>query len=152
MKIRNWNFNLFNVVGGAVLAMLIMTIGTQLASGSPQPLSPNQLQAVTGGGECEDCRTDDSACKTQGDTTCKISGSGGGYVKRVWTGQDIVLVDTDLDSGYVDVDADTPENCYERWSGCDKVNGSCVNCDTTSTTGKVNSNCRFQDPTECPAS
>lgn len=149
MRVRN--SNLFNVVG-AVLVISTITIGTQLANGNPQPLSVDQLQAVTGGGECEDCRTDDTFCKTQGDTTCKASGSGGGHVKRVYTGQDATFVDTGKDSGLIDVDADTPETCYERWSGCDKVNGSCVNCDTTSTTGKVNSNCTAVDPRECPAS
>lgn len=151
MRVRNWGFNLLSVVG-AVLFISTITIGAQLANGSPQPLTFDQLQAVTGGGDCENCGLNTTVCKTENEETCKPTETAGEYGKRVWTGQDEVTEKSGLDSGVMDAAPNTPEKCFEIWTGCDKQNGSCVNCDSTSTTGTVNSNCHFDDASTCPAS
>lgn len=152
MKIRNWNFNLFNFVSGATLVMLAMAISTQLASGQPRPLSLNQLQAVTGGGDCEGCRNNEDICRTEDETTCNAAATAGEFKKKVWTGQDAREEVTDAESGVMDAEASDPDTCVETWTGCDKVNGSCVNCESTSTTTDVNTKCILKDSTTCPAS
>lgn len=152
MRVRNWSSKLFKVVG-AVLVVCTITVGAQLASGHPQPLSVDQLQAVTGGGDCEKCKSDENYCKEANVTTCTASGqTQGKYIKRAWTGQDQVTVLTGQDSGVVDKEATTPESCYTQWSNCDKQNGSCINCNTTSTGLTVNSICHNADGTTCPGS
>ncbi|QDU08740.1 hypothetical protein [Gimesia aquarii] len=153
MNIRNWNFNLFNVVSGAALVVLAMTISTQLASGQPQPLSFEQLHAITGGGDCETCTVRTTTCKTANLTTCKKeTPTSQKYSKVVWTGQDEKHVNTGQASGRVDYEANTPDTCFTQWSDCDKVNGSCVNCETTSTSTDVNTKCLLVDSDLCPAS
>lgn len=151
MRVRNWGFNLFNVVG-VVLFISTVTVGAQLANGQPQPLSSDKMQSVTGGGDCESCKSNETVCRNANDETCTAASTAGKYQKIVYTGQDAQIEKTDLASGVVDAEPNTPEKCSEKWTDCDKQNGSCVNCETSSTTTTVNSNCHANDPTQCPAS
>ncbi|QDU08739.1 hypothetical protein [Gimesia aquarii] len=151
MRAQTLSSNLFKSLGTAMVVGTI-AITAQMVNGQPQPLSLDQLQAVTGGGDCEGCKSNETVCRNANDETCTPASTAGKFQKIVYTGQDAQVEVTDKDSGIEDAVANTPEDCNEKWTGCDKVNGSCVNCETTSTSSTVNSNCHANDPTACPAS